>query len=182
MNHLNRHSITTGVFWCQQFSKIHCLLEKCEDFIYYCKHLFLPFIYIHVFASSVNKHVQFHPHYQLFLFLLICLYILTINNQNILFKFVPVHSSTEGLVLPADQLKGELQFCDVSFAYPTRKEALIFQNLSLLVPAGTIMAVVGSSGSGKSTLVSLLLRLYDSDEGENNSSFSYCSVISWLKI
>ncbi|KAG7483027.1 ATP-binding cassette sub-family B member 10, mitochondrial [Solea senegalensis] len=71
----------------------------------------------------------------------------------------------EGLVLPPDQLKGQLEFCDVSFAYPTRKEAPIFQNLNLLVPAGTVMAVVGSSGSGKSTLVSLLLRLYDTDSG-----------------
>lgn len=72
---------------------------------------------------------------------------------------------SEGLVLPVDQLKGRLEFCDVSFAYPTRKEAPIFQNLSLLVPAGSIMAVVGPSGSGKSTLVSLLLRLYDPDTG-----------------
>lgn len=77
-------------------------------------------------------------------------------------------SSAEGLMLPPDQLKGRLEFCDVSFAYPTRKEAPIFQNLSVLIPAGTIMAVVGSSGSGKSTLVSLLLRLYDPDAGESN--------------
>uniref|UniRef100_A0A8D3BT12 ATP binding cassette subfamily B member 10 n=1 Tax=Scophthalmus maximus TaxID=52904 RepID=A0A8D3BT12_SCOMX len=75
----------------------------------------------------------------------------------------PEFPLNEGLVLPQEQLKGQLQFCDVSFAYPTRKEAPIFQNLSLLVPAGTIMAVVGSSGCGKSTLVSLLLRLYDTD-------------------
>lgn len=75
-------------------------------------------------------------------------------------------------MLPPDQLKGQLEFCDVSFAYPTRKEAPIFQNLSLLVPAGTIMAVVGPSGSGKSTLVSLLLRLYDSDSGENITALS----------
>lgn len=71
-------------------------------------------------------------------------------------------------MLPADQLKGRLEFRDVSFAYPTRKEAPIFQNLSLLVPAGSIMAVVGPSGSGKSTLVSLLLRLYDPDAGEGD--------------
>uniref|UniRef100_A0A665UHA8 ATP-binding cassette sub-family B member 10, mitochondrial n=1 Tax=Echeneis naucrates TaxID=173247 RepID=A0A665UHA8_ECHNA len=77
----------------------------------------------------------------------------------------PEFPLNEGLVLPPDQLKGRLEFCDVSFAYPTRKGAPIFQNLSLLVPAGTIMAVVGSSGSGKSTLVSLLLRLYDPDAG-----------------
>lgn len=70
------------------------------------------------------------------------------------------------MVLPPDQLKGQLEFRNVSFTYPTRKEAPIFQNLNLLVPAGTIMAVVGPSGSGKSTLVSLLLRLYDTDAGE----------------
>ncbi|KAM9817339.1 ATP-binding cassette sub-family B member 10, mitochondrial [Neosynchiropus ocellatus] len=77
----------------------------------------------------------------------------------------PEFPLNEGLVLPSEQLKGRLEFHDVSFSYPTRKEAPIFHNLNLLVPAGTIMAVVGHSGSGKSTLVSLLLRLYDPDEG-----------------
>ncbi|KAA8595502.1 hypothetical protein FQN60_010793 [Etheostoma spectabile] len=75
----------------------------------------------------------------------------------------PEFPLNEGLMLPSDQLKGRLEFSDISFAYPTRKEAPIFRNLNLLVPAGTIMAVVGPSGSGKSTLVSLLLRLYDTD-------------------
>uniref|UniRef100_A0A8C5H2H4 ATP-binding cassette sub-family B member 10, mitochondrial n=1 Tax=Gouania willdenowi TaxID=441366 RepID=A0A8C5H2H4_GOUWI len=77
----------------------------------------------------------------------------------------PEFPLNEGLVLPSDQLKGQLEFCNVSFAYPTRIEAPIFQDLSVTVPAGSIMAVVGSSGSGKSTLVSLLLRLYDPDAG-----------------
>lgn len=71
----------------------------------------------------------------------------------------------EGHVINEEELKGQLEFLDVSFAYPTRKEAPIFQDLSLLVPAGSVMAVVGHSGSGKSTLVSLLLRLYDPDTG-----------------
>lgn len=69
-------------------------------------------------------------------------------------------------MLRPEQLKGALEFHNVSFAYPTRKDVLIFQNLSLTVPAGSVMAVVGSSGSGKSTLVSLLLHLYDPDSGE----------------
>ncbi|XP_029281156.1 ATP-binding cassette sub-family B member 10, mitochondrial [Cottoperca gobio] len=77
----------------------------------------------------------------------------------------PEFPLNEGLMLPEDQLKGRLEFSDVSFSYPTRNDAPIFQNLSLLVPAGTVMAVVGPSGSGKSTLVSLLLRLYDTDAG-----------------
>lgn len=72
---------------------------------------------------------------------------------------------SEGLILRPEQLKGALEFHNVSFAYPTRKDMPIFQNLSLSVPAGSVMAVVGSSGSGKSTLVSLLLRLYDPDSG-----------------
>ncbi|XP_020794486.1 ATP-binding cassette sub-family B member 10, mitochondrial [Boleophthalmus pectinirostris] len=71
----------------------------------------------------------------------------------------------EGLVLDEHKMKGRLEFSNITFAYPTRKEAPIFQNLSLLVPAGSVMAVVGPSGSGKSTLVSLLLRLYDPDAG-----------------
>lgn len=70
-------------------------------------------------------------------------------------------------MLKPEQLKGELEFCNVCFAYPTRKDSPIFQDLNLSVPAGSVMAVVGSSGSGKSTLVSLLLRLYDPDSGEN---------------
>lgn len=70
-------------------------------------------------------------------------------------------------MLHPEQLKGQLQFHDICFAYPTRKDAPIFHDLSLQVPAGTIMAVVGSSGSGKSTLVSLLLRLYDPDAGKS---------------
>ncbi|XP_073729740.1 uncharacterized protein abcb10 [Misgurnus anguillicaudatus] len=77
----------------------------------------------------------------------------------------PEFPLNEGLVLRPEQLKGELEFRNVSFAYPTRKDASIFQNLSLHVPAGSVMAVVGPSGSGKSTLVSLLLRLYDPDSG-----------------
>ncbi|KAK5611855.1 ATP-binding cassette sub- B member 10, mitochondrial [Crenichthys baileyi] len=77
----------------------------------------------------------------------------------------PEFPLNEGQILSPDQLKGQLDFCNVSFAYPTRREAPIFQNLNLLIPAGTIMAVVGPSGSGKSSLVSLLLRLYDPDSG-----------------
>ncbi|CAB1338397.1 unnamed protein product [Coregonus sp. 'balchen'] len=77
----------------------------------------------------------------------------------------PEFPLNEGIVLRPEQLKGQLEFQNVSFAYPTRKDAPIFQDLSLSVPAGTVMAVVGPSGSGKSTLVSLLLRLYDPDAG-----------------
>ena len=42
--------------------------------------------------------------------------------------------------------------------------------MSLTIPAGSTVAVVGPSGSGKSTLLKLLARLYDPDEG----------VVRWL--
>ena len=58
-----------------------------------------------------------------------------------------------------------IQFVNVHFAYPSRLDMAIFRGLHLDVPAGSITAVVGPSGSGKSTLGSLLLRLYDPDQG-----------------
>ncbi|XP_058022720.1 ATP-binding cassette sub-family B member 10, mitochondrial isoform X2 [Ahaetulla prasina] len=67
----------------------------------------------------------------------------------------------EGTVLSQDSFRGALEFKSVKFAYPTRPETLIFEDFSLSMPAGSVMALVGPSGSGKSTVVSLLLRLYD---------------------
>jgi ATP-binding cassette subfamily B protein len=58
---------------------------------------------------------------------------------------------------------GDIVFEDVSFAYePTRP---LLQDVSLRIPAGKTIAVVGSSGSGKSTLARLLLRFYGPTEG-----------------
>lgn len=67
----------------------------------------------------------------------------------------------EGITLGKDTFRGALEFKDVEFAYPTRPETSIFKDFSLSIPAGSVMALVGSSGAGKSTIVSLLLRLYD---------------------
>ncbi|XP_060609790.2 ATP-binding cassette sub-family B member 10, mitochondrial [Anolis sagrei] len=71
----------------------------------------------------------------------------------------------EGIVLNQDAFKGALEFKNIQFAYPTRPETLIFQDFTLSIPAGSVMALVGPSGSGKSTVVSLLLRLYDPVSG-----------------
>jgi len=59
--------------------------------------------------------------------------------------------------------KGEIRLEQVSFAYPNRGP--VISNVSLDVPAGSSLALVGPSGAGKTTLASLLLRLYDVTSG-----------------
>jgi len=65
--------------------------------------------------------------------------------------------------LPVSNVKGEVVFEDITFAYAERLP--VVKNLTLKVPAGQTIAIVGSTGSGKSTLVKLLLRLYEVSEG-----------------
>ncbi|WP_242042216.1 ABC transporter ATP-binding protein [Leptolyngbya sp. FACHB-541] len=67
------------------------------------------------------------------------------------------------IALPTDSVKGELILQDVSFAYSD--QVPVIKHLSLQIPAGKTIAIVGSTGSGKSTLVKLLLRLYEIQSG-----------------
>jgi ATP-binding cassette, subfamily B, multidrug efflux pump len=68
--------------------------------------------------------------------------------------------------LPADlKLRGEIEFRNLNFSYSGadsgRSEVL--HSLSLKIPAGSSLAIVGPTGSGKSTLVNLIPRLYDAE-------------------
>ena len=63
------------------------------------------------------------------------------------------------------KFEGNIDFVDVSFNYPSRKDVKILKNLSLEIPKGKTVALVGSSGCGKSTCIQLLQRFYDPDEG-----------------
>ncbi|PKA62293.1 ABC transporter B family member 4 [Apostasia shenzhenica] len=65
-----------------------------------------------------------------------------------------------------DDICGEIEFKDVYFSYPTRRDEQIFRSFSLLVNSGTTTALVGESGSGKSTVISLIERFYDPQDGE----------------
>lgn len=61
-------------------------------------------------------------------------------------------------------VRGEIRFDKVSFTYPNSPDPVI-NDLSLEIPAGQKIALVGSSGAGKTTLVNLLCRLYEVDSG-----------------
>ncbi len=61
-------------------------------------------------------------------------------------------------------IHGDVTFQHLTFHYETGPE--ILHDVSLHIPAGTSLAIVGPTGSGKSTLVSLIPRLYDADPGQ----------------
>ncbi len=60
-------------------------------------------------------------------------------------------------------LRGDIAFTEVDFRYGDGKE--VFRGLSVAIPAGQRVGLVGLSGSGKTTFVSLLLRLFDPQSG-----------------
>ena len=64
--------------------------------------------------------------------------------------------------LPAPKLKKAIEYRNVSFSYGTNE---VIHDVSLTIPAGSTVALVGQSGSGKSTLADLLPRFYDTDNG-----------------
>ena len=70
----------------------------------------------------------------------------------------------EGEIL--GNFRGEVEFRQVKFAYPSRPESIIFEDFCLQIPAGKGVALVGGSGSGKSTAIALLQRFYDPLGGE----------------
>jgi len=65
--------------------------------------------------------------------------------------------------LELGRLRGEIEFDDVSFSYGGDTPAL--SEISLHVPPGQTVALVGSTGAGKSTLAKLVARFYDPDRG-----------------
>lgn len=76
----------------------------------------------------------------------------------------PVAIHPGNIALDFEGVNGELEFANISFAYQDRLP--IIQNLSLSIPAGKTIAIVGTTGSGKSTLVKLLLRFYELNYGK----------------
>ena len=61
---------------------------------------------------------------------------------------------------------GDIMFENVSFAYPSRPEVPVLENLSMTVKQGQMVALVGPSGAGKSTIFHLLQHFYDPDNGD----------------
>jgi len=70
------------------------------------------------------------------------------------------------IALPLDSVRGEIKLQHVVFEYQTGENRSVISDLSLCMPAGETIGIVGSTGVGKTTLVKLLLRFYDVQSGE----------------
>ncbi|AXW88162.1 lipid A ABC transporter ATP-binding protein/permease MsbA [Lonsdalea britannica] len=82
-----------------------------------------------------------------------------------LFTILDMEQETDKGKRVIERAKGDLEFRHVDFAYPG-KETLALNDISLHVPPGKTVALVGRSGSGKSTIANLITRFYDIQSGE----------------
>eukprot|EP01084_Bolivina_argentea_P162521 282823_1 len=85
-----------------------------------------------------------------------------LNNSNVDCETAKV---VQYLVRNMDQFDGNVIFNGVRFAYPSRREIVVLNNLNFVATPGQVTALVGESGGGKSTIVQLLLRFYDPIDG-----------------
>ncbi|XP_041457651.1 ATP-binding cassette sub-family B member 9-like [Lytechinus variegatus] len=64
------------------------------------------------------------------------------------------------------QFEGQLEFKNVSFAYPTRPSIPVLKDVSFTASPGEVLALVGPSGGGKSSCISLIEHFYEPSSGE----------------
>lgn len=62
--------------------------------------------------------------------------------------------------------RGEIEFKNVTYRYYKNSAEPVLSKIDLKIPAASTVGIIGSTGCGKTTLVSLIPRLYDTDEGE----------------
>ena len=79
---------------------------------------------------------------------------------------VAIDEDKSKIKLDFNNVQGKIEFKNVWFRYPTRKEDFVHRGLNLTINPGESIALVGESGCGKSTFVNLLMRFYDIDDGE----------------
>jgi ABC transporter fused permease/ATP-binding protein len=64
------------------------------------------------------------------------------------------------------KIRGEIEFKNVHFSYPSREQVEVLKDISINLQPGKRVALVGHSGAGKSTIIQLLLRFYHPNQGQ----------------
>ncbi len=75
------------------------------------------------------------------------------------------NSITDGAGVGDTEIKGQVEFRNVSFMYPDATDYVV-ENVSFVAKKGETVALIGATGSGKSTLINLIPRFYDATKGE----------------
>ncbi|MGH7895764.1 MAG: ABC transporter ATP-binding protein [Candidatus Binatia bacterium] len=89
-----------------------------------------------------------------------------LQRLNEIFAVVPAVASPAG-AQPIEPLRGEIRLADVTFRHAGRPDAPpVLDRVSLTIPAGKTVAIVGRTGSGKTALVGLVPRLFDVEGGQ----------------
>ncbi|XP_076263944.1 multi drug resistance 50 [Rhynchophorus ferrugineus] len=108
------------------------------------------------------------------------------NVMNLINRIPKVHDRKG--VLPKLQANGNIEYSEIDFYYPTRKNTQVLKGLDLSIYHGKTVALVGASGCGKSTIIQLIERFYDpssgsvSFDGDNLKSMTLASLRSHLGI
>lgn len=77
----------------------------------------------------------------------------------------PISMNAETSVVK-QRIKGNLEFTNVVFSYPSRKEITVLNGISFDAKTGEKVAIIGPSGAGKSTIAGLILRFYETQSGQ----------------
>ncbi|HVA95966.1 MAG TPA: ABC transporter ATP-binding protein [Candidatus Dormibacteraeota bacterium] len=103
----------------------------------------------------------------------------SMGRLNYILDSEPKISDAAATIDPSTEIRGEIEFRHMSFTYPTVRSDTnghrsngsaginqpVLQDISLHVPAGSILAIVGPTGCGKSTLAALISRLWEAPPG-----------------
>lgn len=113
-------------------------------------------LYISVFTDPIRTLIDFTEQFQ--------------NGYSGFERFMEIMSIEPDIedapdAITAPPLKGDITFEDVSFSY-NENTPEVLSHITLEVPAGSYMALVGSSGAGKTTLCSLIPRFYEATSGK----------------
>jgi len=162
----------------QEFSlaeKILALTSPLMEFVTYSCILLIAWFGAHfIVAGSFTTGelislIDYAMHILMSLMMLSMMMVMMVMSRSALERICEVLDEKIDLQSPDQPIKsvadGEVEFRQVGFSYVGERDQECLQNISLSIPSGSTLGIIGSTGSGKSSLVQLIPRLYDVTRG-----------------